>query len=277
MSTITCLACHRSGDWDVLYMRLRAMTLLSRYLCGICDWHMQSSETVWCECRKSRGWREKCDWKFFNKTSLGGAARTAGHDIGAIYAIEHIFFLKRFSERSWSRYWQFGTRYRIIVEKNFQIAFLAPISWLAALATSPTVGRLQKISIAFLAPISWLAALATSPRVGRLQKISIAFLAPISWLAALATSPKLGRLQKNFNRISRANIVTSGTRNISKRCSTWKNFNRNSRANIVTGGTSSQHLQMLVDFKNFQSHFSRQYRYRDQRHSQHLQELVDIE
>ena len=26
---------------------------------------------------------------FFNKTSLGGAARTASHDIGAIYAIEN--------------------------------------------------------------------------------------------------------------------------------------------------------------------------------------------
>ena len=54
------------------------------------------------------------------------------------------------------------------------------------------------------------------------SKISIAFLAPISWLAALATSPKLGRLEKTFNRISRTNIVTSGTRNISKAWSTWK-------------------------------------------------------
>ena len=27
--------------------------------------------------------------KFFNKTSLGGAARTASHDTGAIYAIEN--------------------------------------------------------------------------------------------------------------------------------------------------------------------------------------------
>ena len=131
--------------------------------------------------------------------------------------------------------------------QKISIAFLAPISWLAALATSPNVGRLQKFSIAFLAPISWLAALATSPNVGRLQKISIAFLAPISWLAALATSPNVGRLQKTLNRISRAYIVTSGTRNISKRWSTSKNF---------------------------ESHFSRQYR--DQRHSQHLQTLVDF-
>ena len=65
MSTIACLECHRSEDWDVLYMRLRASTLLSRYWCGVCDWNMQSSETVWCECRKSRSWSEKCDWKFF--------------------------------------------------------------------------------------------------------------------------------------------------------------------------------------------------------------------
>ena len=35
----------------------------------------------------------------------------------------------------------------------------------------------------------------------------------------LATFPQLGRLQKVFNRISRANIVTSVTRNISKACS----------------------------------------------------------
>ena len=49
----------------------------------------------------------------------------------------------------------------------------------------------KKISIAFLAPISWPAALAASPRVGRLQKVSIAFVAPILWLAALA-SPSRG-------------------------------------------------------------------------------------
>ena len=74
MSTIAGLECHRSGDWDVLSMRLRARTLLSRYWCGVCDWNMQSSETVSCKyyCRKSRSWREKCDWKFFStKQALG--------------------------------------------------------------------------------------------------------------------------------------------------------------------------------------------------------------
>ena len=39
-------------------------------------------------------------------------------------------------------------------------------------------------------------------------------------------------VEKTFNRISRANIVTSATRNISKRWSTSKNFNRISRANM---------------------------------------------
>ena len=66
-----------------------------------------TSETVWCEFHQSRSWREKCDWKFLNKTSLGGVARTASHDIGAIYAIENWHFfnklLKRFPERCWSR------------------------------------------------------------------------------------------------------------------------------------------------------------------------------
>ena len=109
MSTVACLECHRSGDCDVLYMRLRGRTLLSRYWCGICDWNMQSSETVWCECRKSGSWREKSDWKFFNKTSVGGAARTAGHrywrDICDWKLTSFQRTLKKFSERSWSRYW----------------------------------------------------------------------------------------------------------------------------------------------------------------------------
>ena len=62
MSTIACLECHRNRNWDVLYMRLRARTLLSRYWCGVCDWNVQSSETALCwngsttsyatECRK---------------------------------------------------------------------------------------------------------------------------------------------------------------------------------------------------------------------------------
>ena len=142
-------------------------------------------------------------------------------------------------------------------------------------------------AMGFLAPILWPAALATSPKLGRLQKISIAFLAPIPWLAplVLATFPKLGRLQKNFNRISRAHIVTRGTRNISKAWSTSKNFNRISRANIVTSGTrniskawsTSKNFNRISranivtsgtrniskawsTSKNFHSHFSRQYR-----------------
>ena len=132
------------------------------------------------------------------------------------------------------------------------IAFLAPISWLPALVTSPKVVRFRKNSIAFLASISWPATLATSPKLGRLQKIfkkinrisrakiswpatiatspklfrfrksSIAFLASKSWLATLATSPKLGQHRTNFNCISRANIVTSDTRNIWKAWSTSK-------------------------------------------------------
>ena len=46
----------------------------------------------------------------------------------------------------------------------------------------------------------------------------------VSWLVALATSPNFGRRQKLFNRISRANIVTSGTRNIHVAWSTSKTF-----------------------------------------------------
>ena len=46
------------------------------------------------------------------------------------------------------------------------------------------------------------------------NSLSIAYLAPILWLAALATSPRI--VITKSNRISRANIVNSGTRNISK-------------------------------------------------------------
>ena len=91
------------------------------------------------------------------------------------------------------------------------IAFPAPLSWLATLATFPKLGPFQ--IIVSLAPIPWLATLATSPKVGRVQKISIAFLAPTLWLAAVATSPKVGQLQKvSIAFISRANIVASGPR-----------------------------------------------------------------
>ena len=132
----------------------------------------------------------------------------------------------------------------------------------------------KRFSIAFLMPISWVAALAPSPKLGWYQKFTIAFLEPISWLALLATSPKLGRLQKIFNRISRTNIVTSVSRNISQAWSTsknssafpaprsWvtalaiypklgrlpKNYNRISRANIETTALASP----LFNF--FQSH-----------------------
>ena len=96
----------------------------------------------------------------------------------------------------------------------------------------------SKISIAFLAPISWLAALATSPNLGRLQKIFNRIFRAIIVTSATRNISKAWSTSKNFNRISRANnIVTSSTRNISKRWSTSKNFNRISRANIVTSGT----------------------------------------
>ena len=199
---------------------------------------------------------------------------------------------------------------------KISIAFLsqlAPISRLAPLAKSPKLGRLQKFcnrifganivtsatrniskrwstsktSIAFLAPISWPEALATSPNVGGLQKISIEFLAPISRLVPLAASPKLGRLQTIFNRIFRANIVTSATRNISKRWSTSKNFKGISRANmpilgleaLATSPNVGRLQKVSIVFlapitwpaplatspnvgrlPNFQSHFSRQSR-----------------
>ena len=61
-----------------------------------------------------------------------------------------------------------------------------------------------------------------------------------------------------FNSISRVNIMTSGTLNISKRWSTSKYFNHISRANIVTSDTRNISKGWSTS-KNFQSHFSRHF------------------
>ena len=71
--------------------------------------------------------------------------------------------------------------------------------------------------------------------------------------------PVLPEPNRIFGLLHLSNIVTSGTRNISKRWSTSKNFNRISRANIVNSGTRNISKAWSTS-KNFQSHFSRQYR-----------------
>ena len=174
--------------------------------------------------------------KVFNKTSRGGAARTASHDIGAIYAIENDIF-----------------------STNFKRDFPSAASHVIGSLAPDIVGksRLQKIAIAFLAPISWLGPLATSPKLGRLQKAFDRISRAKIVTSATRNITKRWLTSKNFNRISRANIVTSAIRNISKRWSTSKNFNCISRANIVTSAT--RNISKAWSTK-FQSHFSRQYR-----------------
>ena len=142
-------------------MQLRARTLLSWYWCGICDWNMRSYETVWRGCRQLQSWREKCNWKFLNKTSLGGVARIASHNIGAIYRLKIDFFSTNFKEifrarlttllardivektsvafqvsRQYCDWWHSQHLENLDDVKSFSIAFLAP----------------RKISIAFLVP-----------------------------------------------------------------------------------------------------------------------------
>ena len=81
------------------------------------------------------------------------------------------------------------------------------------------------------------------------------------WRIAVGTRniSKRWSTPKNFNRISRANIVTSGIRNIMSPNvgRLQKIFNRISRANIVTSGTRNI-CKAWSTSKNFQSHFSRQ-------------------
>ena len=51
-----------------------------------------------------------------------------------------------------------------------------------------------------------------------------------------------------FNRIYRANIVTSGPRSTSKACFVKKTFNRISRANFVICGTRTTQSQRIAHF-----------------------------
>ena len=106
----------------------------------------------WCECRWSRNWREiwMSDWKFLHDASLGSVARADSHAIGARYANENLFHKPR---------------------RDFASA--------ASRAIGTKINTVEKISIADLVVISWLAALATSPQLGK--KLSIACLEPISW------------------------------------------------------------------------------------------------
>ena len=126
--------------------------------------------------------------KNFNRISCANIVTSDTRNISKAWSTSKNF-QSHFSRQY--RDWRHSQHPKLGRLEKLSIAFLAPISWLAPLATSPNVGRLEKISkisVAFLAPISWLAPLATSPNVGRLQKISIASPAPISWLAALASS-----------------------------------------------------------------------------------------
>ena len=133
--------------------------------------------------------------------------------------------------------------------KKFSIAFLAQLSWVAVLATSPKLGQLKTKLICISRANLVTGVTRNISKALSTSKNSIPFLAPISWVTALAIFPKLGRLQKVIIAFSRANILTSGTRNIS-----WP------RARSTS--------------KNFQSHLSRQYR--DYRHSHHSEWLFKI-
>ena len=52
-------------------------------------------------------WAREMRLKVFNKTSLGGAARTASHDIGAIYEIENgaCAHYNMVSNFQWKPFW----------------------------------------------------------------------------------------------------------------------------------------------------------------------------
>ena len=205
-------------------MQLRARMLLSQ--CGICDWNMQSSETVWCACRQSRSWREKCGWKFLNKTSLGGAARTASHDIGAIYAIENWHFSTNFKEIFRARLVKLLAR--DVVEK-LSIAFFAPISWLVAPATIPRLRQKkldpfqsQSTSKNFNHMSHAKIVSGDTRNISKRWSTSKNFQSHFSrQYCDWRHSQHLQRLVdiKNFNRISRANIVASGTRITLNGCS----------------------------------------------------------
>ena len=111
-----------------------------RHWRGICHWNIHSSEVF--ECRQSRDVRLKVfEWC---KPWNGGVARATSHAIVARFEIEHSTFQSRFSR-------QYDDKRPRNINKNcskFSIALLAPISWRAALTTSPRFGK--KISYAYM-------------------------------------------------------------------------------------------------------------------------------
>ena len=89
---------------------------------------------------------------------------------------------------------------------------------------------------------------------------------------ARVTSSKLGRLQKNFNPISRANIVTSGTRNRST--ALVKAFFQPHFSCLYRDYGTRNISKAWWTSKKIQSHFWHQYR--ESLLSQHLQSLVEF-
>ena len=81
----------------------------------------------------------------------------------------------------------------------------------------------------------------------------------------------LGRLQRIFTRFSCANIVSRGSRNISKVLWTSKKFQSHFLPQY-RDQKHSQSLQSLFDFKKISIRH-----YRDQWHSQHLQSLLNFQ
>ena len=76
----------------MLYMRLRARTLLSRYWCGYAIETCNPLRLCGASAANHEVGARNAIESFLIKTSFGGAAWTASHDIGAIYAIENRHF-----------------------------------------------------------------------------------------------------------------------------------------------------------------------------------------
>ena len=91
--------------------------------------------------------------------------------------------------------------------------------------------------------------------------------------AQLITLLARGLVEKTFNRISRDNIVTGCTRNISTTSAKKISITFLAPLSRLAALSTSANFGS-DDVKHFQSHFSRHYR--DQRHSQPLQSLVDV-
>ena len=161
---------------------------------------------------------------FWSRPSFGDVASAASHDIGARNAIEIFRSRPTFGDVASAASHNFGARNAI------EIFSSRPSFGDVASGASHDIGARNAIESFF----NYIWCQTANNVTSRARKIFLKFVEKM--------------YMSIFNRIYRANIVTSGPRSTSKACFVKKNFNRISRANFVICGTRTTQSQRIACF-----------------------------